>query len=400
MNYRLLEKIDENSRIIAKLHDSYLVTNSQTATLNDISDYAFAVLSNGQYLTRNTKIGVYLKHGNWIPFEGRAIDYIKQNEDTVTKDALLGFAVGDALGVPVEFLDRKEIRKMNITEMLGNGSHKVPRGAWSDDTSMLIAGMDSISRNDGEINDADIMNSYVDWLSNGKYSSVDYTFGIGGIIFTSLQRYMNGYPISKCGGTDFYDNGNGSLMRILPFSLYCIYKDLNNDEMVSVINKASSFTHAHEISKMGCLIYTLLLKNIMLTKNFLLSFGITRAFPFSKYYSEKTLEVYDKLFNPNFILYKDSDIQESGYIVDTLEAVAFSLAHTENYEDAIKTAVNLGYDTDTVAGITGSLAGVLYGVDNIPERWLDAILKQDYLLEIASNYDESMGNKKKVTHKM
>lgn len=316
-------------------------------------------------------------------------------EEKLALTSLFGFAVGDAFGVPVEFKSRAYVKAMDIQDMIGYGTHDVPPGAWSDDTSMLISSMDSIARNNGEIIDRDIMDSFMEWLMGSKYLSVDFTFGVGGVIEKALYRYVRGFPISKCGCTGYFENGNGSLMRILPFSLYCIYLNLDQETTRQIIDQASAYTHAHDISKMACFMYTEFLRNLTVTRNPKLALHAMQQTDHSACYSQRAIKAYERLLAPDFVFTNEDDLKESGYVVDTLESVIYSLINSQDYESAVKTAVNLGYDTDTVAGITGSLAAVIYGIDSIPESWLDVLLKRDYLTDLAVKFGKVMMEKRR-----
>ena len=379
-----MEKYDitEDTKIIGKSGNLLLITNDKTATLSDLFKKGVIIDKDNNKLSPELPIGVLTKMGGWKEFES------KENIN-IARAALIGFAVGDAFGVPVEFLDRNTIRKINLKDMI-SGTHNVPAGSWSDDTSMIVASMVSMINNNGDINLKDFMDNFMDWLQNSKYTSIDKTFGVGGIIYDSLLRYHNGMPLSNCGGKQFMDNGNGSLMRILPVSLFCIFNNCDEIQTVNIINQASAITHAHDISKMGCYIYTEFLRKIVFDSSPQEAFYSIIKIDYSKYYSREALAAYSKLLNPEFLNIKDDNINESGYVVDTLEASIYSILNTETYEESIKCAVNLGYDTDTVAGITGSISAILYGENSIPKRWLTKLKKREQLEQLADKFMSSL----------
>ena len=135
---------------------------------------------------------------------------------TRLKNGILGFVIGDAMGVPLEFTER---RKEKVIDMLEYGSHNMPKGSWSDDSSMVIATMQSIIDNKGIICYEDIMNNFILWVENGKFTSNNKTFGVGSTTSKALRNYYyrEEFVICKnpvmCGIDNFKDNGNGSLMR-------------------------------------------------------------------------------------------------------------------------------------------------------------------------------------------
>lgn len=384
------EKISNQTIIIGRNNDFYIVTNTPNTTLSDYLNYGAIVDSNGKQITGFLPIGTLLRdEPNWELMNTPYNQIIKEVKVT-SEDALLGFAVGDAFGVPMEFLPRETVRKLGVTEMTGNDvfpqlnsrwGKLIPSGSWSDDTSMLISSMDSITRCNG-INYEDIMKSFMSWYNGEKYTSLDFTFGVGSTVLKALKKYIMGVPPLSCGGINIRDNGNGSLMRILPFSLYCINNRLSDREMAEVISAASGLTHAHDISKMSCYIYTQFLKSIIETKNPVLAFDKLHNIDYSQYFSAEAIQAHQQLLKGSFKFITYDKIKESGYVVDTLESVIYSILHSRDFESSILTAVNMGYDTDTVAGITGSIAGILYGKESIPNRWLEKLKKKEYLEKI------------------
>lgn len=254
------------------------------------------------------------------------------------KSAIYGIAVGDALGVPYEF---KKRGSFNCTDMVGYGTHNQKVGTWSDDTSMTIATCKSLKENDKKVNISDITINFKDWLYNAKFTPFGRVFDCG----ITTQTALN----SGKGLDDLYSNGNGSLMRILPLA----FVDCSNEEIENV----SAITHAHDISKEACKIYIEIAKQLILGKNIK---EIIKNIKVSDVYSR--LKIIDTL--------SENDIKSSGYVVDTLEACIWCLINTNNYKDAVLKAVNLGDDTDTVGAVTGGLAGIMYGYDNIPDNWI------------------------------
>lgn len=304
-------------------------------------------------------------------------------DSNIVIDSLIGFAIGDALGVPVEFCEREYVKSLNLNSMI-TGTHNVKKGSWSDDTSMIIATIDSIIKNNGIIDYQNIMDSYIKMVDTGEYTALGYAFDVGNTITKSLNKYKNiSNPFSGC--DDYMDNGNGSLMRILPISLYCIVNNLSLEETRNIINKSSSLTHAHDISKLGCYIYTIFLKNIIETKNVLEAFENILNIDYSSY-DKEAVNAYNRLLNKDFININEDEINSTGYVVYTLESIIYSLINSNNYKDAVLTSINLGFDTDTIGALTGSVAGILYGYNNIPTVWLEDLVKIDYLKDYSNKY--------------
>ena len=301
------------------------------------------------------------------------------------ESGIMGFAVGDALGVPIEFLNRNLLQRSPIKEMVGYGSHNVPEGTWSDDTSLMIATMDSIREN-GDVNFDDIMYKFTEWVNYAKYTATDELFDIGISTRKAILNFKRGEKAIKCGTKGINENGNGSLMRILPFVYYLKFSDFSEEERTTLINQASALTHAHEISKLGCKIYadyvTLLLDGVDKVK----ALDLLKEIDYNKYYFNDSVKVYQRILKGDLKSLNIDQIRSSGYVVDSLEASLWCTVKNNNYEDAVVAAINLGEDTDTIGAITGSLNGIIYGKNNIPERWLNKLKKKDYLEELSNQF--------------
>lgn len=137
----------------------------------------------------------------------------------------------------------------------------IPAGSWSDDTSMSACALDGMAG--GKIDYDKIMRNFSAWLAEGKFTPGGVTFGAGNTCVAAIGRYLRGMPYDKCGLSSEYDNGNGSLMRIHPFILHALFKGMSEEEMLRLTGTASSLTHAHPRSVVGCQIYALVLSALL-----------------------------------------------------------------------------------------------------------------------------------------
>ena len=291
------------------------------------------------------------------------------------KAVMFGHAVGDALGVPVEFRSRDHLKKNPVKDMMGYGTHNVPAGTWSDDTSMSLCELSSLLN--GNIDYDDIMKNFVKWSYDGEFTTDGVVFDIGNTCSNAIDNYFySGKPAKKCGLTSERSNGNGSLMRIHPFVLYAYYNGINDDkEFIDMIASASSLTHAHKCSINGCIIYAYVLRELLNNPE---KSSVYKGIDYAK--SVRAFGCnYDRVFDCNIDALSNADIKSSGYVVHSLEAALWCLLTTNSYEECVLKAVNLGEDTDTVAAIAGSLAGALYGIDAIPENWMGKLRKKEYI---------------------
>ena len=313
--------------------------------------------------------------------------------------AILGHAVGDALGVPVEFMSREALSREPVCEMMGYGTYPVPAGSWSDDTSMVLATLDSLRG--GKVDYDGMMRNFALWVKENKYTPTDVMFDIGGTTARAIEKYLTGEPAESCGCSDAYSNGNGSLMRILPVALFLYAKRYPKKEAMRIIDKTSALTHAHPRSRIACGIFAFVLWELLRNpaKDSIRE-GLCKA---STYYAEEAeLKTYEERLIRRIgrVLAKGEkeencppmplcEIKSSGYVVDTLEAVIWCLLTTNDYKSCVLTAVNLGEDTDTIGAIAGSLAAALYGISSIPAPWFDALQKREYIESLCLDSFES-----------
>lgn len=247
-------------------------------------------------------------------------------------DSLFGHVIGDALGTPVECLSRDYLQVHKVTEMLGEerSQHKEPVGSWSDDTSMELALIDSII-NTKTIDYDDIMNNFLLWLEDGKYTPSNHAFGIGKRCLASIKNFKSGKKTLECGNTEKDRMSNGSLMRILPVALYSYAKKLSEDKITELTNNVSSLTHRQEEVQFACYIY------VKYVIDLLNGFGKEEAYNNlrnRKYtYSDETINLYSRLIKADIRDLKIDDINSSSYIVDTIEASFWCLLNNNNFED-------------------------------------------------------------------
>ena len=262
--------------------------------------------------------------------------------------------------------------------MVGYGSHDQPAGCWSDDTSMTLAALDSLAF--GTVDYDAIMRNFAKWFFEDEYTPCGVVFDIGGTCIQAIMNYTRYHkkPL-ECGDTQEGSNGNGSLMRILPFVLYEAVREETFE--LDFIHDASALTHAHQRSMIGCGIYSIILLYLLwrpcrdsIREGLAEAQQAYREFPEAKHYN--------RLFGTDFEHLSREEIRSSGYVVDTLEAAVWCALTTESYAECVLKAVNLGRDTDTVAAVAGGLAGALYGLEGIPEEWLAELKRRGWIEEM------------------
>jgi ADP-ribosylglycohydrolase len=312
----------------------------------------------------------------------------EENRRETIKSGIFGLCVGDALGVPVEFMSREKIQYNPVTDMIGYGTFNLPPGSWSDDTSLTLALLDSLSNG---LDYTDIMKKFLAWIDEAAYTPYGDVFDVGKTCMFSIYRFKKkGIEPTMCGGAKESDNGNGSLMRILPIVFYLTSaygtEFADSEDAFDIIHDISALTHAHARSKIACGIYISIAGEVFRATDLKrgICYGVNRA---TAYYERKEaysdeLTNYSRIINGDLMGLSQEEIKSSGYVVDTLEAALWCLMNTDSYESCVLKAVNLGRDTDTVAAVAGGLAGIYYGLDAIPSKWLEQIARLDYIIEL------------------
>lgn len=288
-------------------------------------------------------------------------------------DAIIGFVVGDALGVPFEFCKRDTFK---ATDMIGYGTYNQQPGTWSDDSSLTLATIESMVRT-GRIDPDDIMHNFYKWYFFGEFTPYGQVFDVGNTTKMAIQRYRyEGVKPLHCGGTDVRDNGNGSLMRILPLAF--------TGCGIRKVYAVSDLTHAHCISEIACGIY------YNIAKALIEGYSKHDAVKWACSVSGGVPAEFERIECMNMIPVDRSDIKSTGYVIDTLEAALWCFLTTDSFKDCVLTAVNLGDDTDTVAAISGGLAGIYYGIGGdkgIPEEWISQIARKEWIKYLCDEFE-------------
>lgn len=306
------------------------------------------------------------------------------------KSALLGVAVGDALGVPVEFKERDYLKRFPVHDMLAFGTHHQPAGTFSDDTSLTLCLAEALTK---DYNLTEIAYNFIAWYKESYWTAHGKVFDIGIATRQAINKLAEDVSSPElAGGSDEYSNGNGSLMRILPL-VFCI-KDKPVNERWEITKQVSSITHRHIRSVIACFYYLEFARDLLAVS------VVKRTDEFAKTIynklkneipeflksiniNEKEISFFDRLLKNDIWNLPENEIGSSGYVLHTLEASFWCLFNFKSYKDCVLKAVNLGEDTDTTAAVAGGLAGLLYGTENIPVQWLSQLAKKELIIDLA-----------------
>ena len=330
------------------------------------------------------------------------------------KNSLLSFVLGDVLGTPIQFIQRK-----NLQEYLSEYSYEElvkkrenitpPFGYWSDDTSMTLCTMASIIEKN-EIDLKDITKKFIKWIFEGYMTPEGKAFDIGKTTLMSISNYANEEKYEQWkkdtgdtnlkiktsqkfpnGQDDINSNGNGSLMRILPVSLFCYFKNFTEHETFEIIKYVSSITHAHSISILGCYIYTQIIFSILEGKNkddiikSLCSISVPDDY-------KQWLDEYKDVLSGKIVNKKDDELNSTGYVKYSLEVALWGFYNSCSEEDCIFKIIGLGNDTDTNAAIGASLSGLYYGLRKsfASESFTNKITNKSEIFDLVNKYTDCL----------
>lgn len=305
--------------------------------------------------------------------------------------AIMGVAVGDALGLPVQFYSREKCQRLNVTQML---DWELPKGTFSDDTATTLCTLASLKENNWQLNDEDIMKRFVAWLGYGYMTCDDRAIDVGQATRKAIQRYYDGVPLEECGCKGFRECGNGSLMRIMPVVFYLLKN--RNADVYDAVRRVSSLTHAHEVCVLACYIYVRLcleIKELRSNNDANMSDAQMHEFMSAQLrsicegakalFSDEAMKLYERLFDfKSFSNLPMESIKSSGFVVDSLEAALWCFATTYDFRDCLVKAVSLGDDTDSVAAIAGGMVALYYGYEAIPDEWISDLRGKDMIYQL------------------
>ena len=286
--------------------------------------------------------------------------------EEMVRGAIVGHIVGDALGVPYEFKRARDLPP-EIT-WTGQGSHMQPAGTWSDDGALMLCALASLVEQGG-FDPEDMGRRFVAWFDEGYMAAGGVVFDYGRSTRAAISRLRDGVPALQAGGSDETDNGNGSLMRIIPLSLWTCAASV--EEQVSLSHDCSRITHAHPRSQVCCALYGLLVRRMLAADSPDLSWDEACV---------ELREVYKSNSEWSADFARELDCVEgytgvcgSGYVVDCLRSAWLALFGGSDYASCVRAAVRMGNDADTTACVAGGLAGIMYGAGSIPDEWRDGL---------------------------
>lgn len=304
-------------------------------------------------------------------------------------DILLGVAIGDALGVPVEFKNRNYLKEKPITDMIGYGTHTQQAGTWSDDSSLTFCLTEALIEGYTIEKSA---NNLLKWYTENYWTADGDVFDIGNTTLKVIIKLKNGVSASESGLTTEQSNGNGSLMRMSPLIIYL--KNQPIEKRFKLIKEESSITHAHMVSVIACFYFVEFGIGLLNGKEkFEVYKELQKTIPDflrTQSISEKEIKYFERLLLSNINEDEEEIIFSTGYVIHTLTASIWCILTTYSFEEAVLKAVNLGEDTDTTASVVGALAAIIYGQSQIPEKWINTIKRKDDIIDLGNRLFNSI----------
>jgi ADP-ribosyl-[dinitrogen reductase] hydrolase len=307
----------------------------------------------------------------------------------ILKDILYGVCVGDTLGVSAEFESRNTLKHSPITNMTSGGFHEQGLGVWSDDSSLTFCLAETIAEGfDLQL----LANKFIKWKNEGYWTATGEVFDIGMTTNQSIQLLEEGISPLYSGSNNTNENGNGSIMRVLPLVLLFEGKTIN--ERYELTKQVSGITHSHIRAINACFYYLEFAKLIVEGKNKFEASEILKTdfitFLKSKNTIQSEIDIFYRLTSINIFEVDENLIVSDGYVIHTLEASIWCLLKTNSYKEAVLKAVNLGEDTDTTGAVTGGLAGLYYSFCAIPKNWIYPLRKINEINQLIHNYQKQV----------
>lgn len=282
--------------------------------------------------------------------------------------ALVGLACGDAVGTTLEFKARGTFEP--ITDMVGGGPFHLSPGQWTDDMSMALCLAHSLVDHKG-FDAVDQIERYCDWYERGYMSVTGECFDIGNTVRAALKKYrQTNEPFA--GATHDASSGNGAIMRLAPIPM-AYHNDIAT--CIDYAGISSLTTHGSEKCMESARLFASLICLAFTAKD--------KADIFNANAYRSDCASVQAIADLEFLAKTYDELTGSGYVIESLESALWCFMNSTSFEDCILLSANIGNDADTTAAICGQIAGAFYGVDAIPDPWLNKLAMKKQIFEVA-----------------
>ncbi len=280
----------------------------------------------------------------------------------------VGAAIGDALGMPLEFGPRQSVGRL-VREMKPG---RVQAGTFTDDTEMALALAESLLART-PLDPADLAQRFVAWYRAGPDDVGIHTSHV-------LSRIAAGEPwqeaVEQVQRLKPDSAGNGSVMRCWPVVL-AHWDDL--DQMLADSCLQSRVTHPHPECEAGSAFVNAAIYHLLR--------GVTPAAAVAEALEVAAVPLALQEVIDGAVGMHREELANSGWVRHTLESAVWGLRTTDSFEEAVVQVVNLGGDADTAGAVAGALAGAAYGLEAIPARWR-RVLRGEWPLRSGKKWGE------------
>lgn len=304
--------------------------------------------------------------------------------------AVFGHLVGDAFGVPYEFQCSEDLP--DVLDWRGWGTHNQPPGTWSDDGALMLCLLASLHEK-GRLDPVDVGHRFIAWLDDGYMAAGGIVFDVGGTTRDAIANLQSGVQALDAGPKTERDNGNGSLMRVLPLALWAHHLPVG--EFIPIMQACSRITHGHSCSQVCCAIYGLLIRHL-LSNDEIGSAWDTAIGAARNYYQGAGIS---DCLNELDRVQKHETCSGSGFVVDCLRSAWQAVIEARDFSSAIRAAVRFGNDTDTTAAVAGGLAGAIWGINAIPESWREGLRLDHGQRSLINAFANMRSTKSQVGHR-
>ncbi|WP_028978346.1 ADP-ribosylglycohydrolase family protein [Sporocytophaga myxococcoides] len=308
------------------------------------------------------------------------------------KDILFGIAVGEALGIPFESMERIDMFKNPVFDMVGFKAYNQPSGTWSHSSALTFCVAESIA------NGYDLettATNFIRWKNESCKSAKGYIFNNNNSTVRAISRLEKIINQSQEGNQSLFsytsgiDNSNGSLMRILPL-LYEI-RVKNIKIQFDIIWNNSSLTHNHIRAAMCCMIYLKVAEYILNGHEKSDAYHRTRLDIKELWdvigFDKNETKYFERLIQSDISICSIENLRSGDYVIESLETSLWCLLKSDSYKEAVLKSINLGNNTSSIGAITGGLAGLYYGYKSIPDNWIEKLTKRKYIHDLANRLD-------------
>jgi ADP-ribosylglycohydrolase len=275
--------------------------------------------------------------------------------------AILGSAVGDALGAPYEF--KPPISAATPVEMRGGGSFDWAPGEWTDDTSMAIPILQALARGKSLSDEAtqdEIVSAWHEWAETAKDVGIQTRNVLAGLQApTAASARDSAEAVHRQAGRS---GGNGSLMRTAPIALSALE---SREQTVTNARTISRLTHLDEDAGDACVLWSDAIRTAILTGNCEIRDALELIPELRRGLWLERIEAAEK-FEP-------FHFENNGWVVSAFQAAWSAVFRADFLADGLERAVRAGNDTDTVAAIAGGVLGAKFGAGQIPNEWTELL---------------------------